>query len=62
MYEKKMEWKGGEVPVSEPACGFDGAKCQLQFRKLHSPYLPDVAYVVLFTPLMWLSCNSISKP
>ena len=29
-----MEWKSGEVPVSEPACGFDGSKCQIKFGEL----------------------------
>lgn len=25
-----MPWVGGRVPLSEPECGFDGNKCQIQ--------------------------------
>jgi len=39
LYEKEMKWKGGDVPVSEPACGFDGSKCQFKFGMLRSPDL-----------------------
>jgi len=46
MYEKKMEWKGGDVPISEPACGFNGEKCQLKLGKWRSPLLSDIAYTV----------------
>jgi len=31
MYERTMEWRGGDVPVSEPECGFDGEKCRIKF-------------------------------
>jgi hypothetical protein len=24
----KIDWVGGAPPVSEPACGFDGSKCE----------------------------------
>jgi len=34
LYERAMQWKGGQVPISEPACGFDGSKCQLKFGTL----------------------------
>ena len=42
LYEKQMDWKGGDVPVSEPACGFDGSKCRIKFGKLFSSDVSDI--------------------
>ncbi|ESO09672.1 hypothetical protein HELRODRAFT_117164, partial [Helobdella robusta] len=37
----EIPWIGGKVPVSEPQCGFDGSKCQMQ-----SPWFIAVICIV----------------
>jgi len=52
-----MEWKGGQVPISEPACGFDGSKCQIKFGELLSSDALDARTVyTIHAPmsLLWL--------